>query len=363
MALVCKPSVWQAVTAGDYVWCKYTALTANTYGIFKELGVGYSDGSVTGLTLPSSPSQTPNGYFKFILVGYDRLGNKKFIADRNIQCGISWDTLNTAGVASGSGVPTTIDGKSDEYVIRLVTGGINSTDVDNEWTKIIVESNLGGTITAGDTNTWFPSGAWSWTSTSYDASNRVVRGYSGISGFSYGVTSALSVASTGFRPILIVTEPSIYATPIKVTPTHVYTNTSPVKITALIEDFDALSNVQATLSINGDEKQIGVPITDQNVCLSVDYNDLASGDNTVTIRLAAGVLSGSFSVQIFKEAYQRTSVKRTFISLDGGYTQENISFVESAKIRSKYKQQPYLSSSSGRVFGVELDRYTNKVEI
>ncbi|BFH15688.1 discoidin domain-containing protein [Paenibacillus melissococcoides] len=45
----------------------------------------------------------------FICVDRDYLGRWKLIADRNIQHSISWDTLNSAGVANGSGLPIELD--------------------------------------------------------------------------------------------------------------------------------------------------------------------------------------------------------------------------------------------------------------
>lgn len=58
-----------------------------------------------------------------------------------------------------------------------------------------------------------------------------------------------------FRPV-IITDINYLDIQLKdITPTHVYTNTSPAKIAALIQGVDALSNVQATLFINGVKKQ------------------------------------------------------------------------------------------------------------
>ncbi|MGZ0051960.1 LamG-like jellyroll fold domain-containing protein [Brevibacillus gelatini] len=78
--------------------CHYTA-SSNTFGIFSGLG------KETSHFIPLTSSTTPNGDFYFICVDKDYLGRLILVSDRNIQSGISWDALNTAGVASGSGKP------------------------------------------------------------------------------------------------------------------------------------------------------------------------------------------------------------------------------------------------------------------
>lgn len=86
--------------------------------------------------------------------------------------------------------------------IRLLTGGISNTDIDNEWDKIIVNSDLNGTITAGDNNIWHWSGIYSWTSTTNTAgaTYRTVRGNTLVSTNSYLSTSS----NCGFRPVILV---------------------------------------------------------------------------------------------------------------------------------------------------------------
>ncbi|WFR62118.1 discoidin domain-containing protein [Paenibacillus amylolyticus] len=94
----------------------------------------------------------------------------------------------------------------DASIFRLPTGGINSSDKDNEWDMYIVNSTLNGTIIAGDDNVWNYSGGSSWTSTTNTAgsANRTGRGASGNAGASgYNPTSYIAAATaTGFRPLL-----------------------------------------------------------------------------------------------------------------------------------------------------------------
>lgn len=80
---------------GDCIPCRYTANATGSIGYFSELGACIADEiPVTGLA-------TPNGLFYLICVGKDQQGKKKYIADRNIQHSISWDTLNNAGIVFG----------------------------------------------------------------------------------------------------------------------------------------------------------------------------------------------------------------------------------------------------------------------
>ncbi|MGO4730235.1 hypothetical protein [Paenibacillus sp. 2KB_22] len=96
----------------------------------------------------------------------------------------------------------------DSPILRLLTGGINTTDKDNEWDKYIVNSTLNGTIIAGDDNVWNYSGGSSWTSTTNTAgsANRTGRGANGNAGASgYNPTSYVAAATaTGFRPLMAI---------------------------------------------------------------------------------------------------------------------------------------------------------------
>jgi hypothetical protein len=83
---------------GKRIRANYKA-SSGTLGIFGGLGKETKD------FIPSTSSATPDGDFYFICVDKDHLGRWKLIADRNIQHSISWDVLNSVGVASGSGIP------------------------------------------------------------------------------------------------------------------------------------------------------------------------------------------------------------------------------------------------------------------
>ncbi|WP_339303210.1 hypothetical protein [Paenibacillus sp. FSL R5-0519] len=88
------------------------------------------------------------------------------------------------------------------FKLRLLTGGINSSDKDNEWDMYIVNSTLNGKIIAGDNNVWNWIGIASLSSTSNTSTNRAQRGNS-ISGYGTVATTLTNVTS-GFRPLLEV---------------------------------------------------------------------------------------------------------------------------------------------------------------
>lgn len=207
MALTCKVTIPQCTTPGDYIWCKYTG-TSNTFGTFSLLGTK-TDADVGSSIIPVAGAAAPNAHFKFIFVGYDMMGRKKFIADRNIQHSISYDKLLAAGVASGSGLPITIDTIANKYTIRLLTGGTSAYDLYNEWDMIIAYYNLGGRITAGDNAIWHWSAIYSVTSTAGQGAAAVYRGHTAvepIADSSYVNTTATNYvnANSGFRPVLLV---------------------------------------------------------------------------------------------------------------------------------------------------------------
>ncbi|GBF32215.1 phage protein [Desulfocucumis palustris] len=94
------------ISKGQAIPCRYTALSGQ-FGIFSELG------TCTAQEIPVAGSATPNGLFYFVCAGEDAAGRKILVSDRNVQHSISWDTLNTAGVASGSGLVIPITSSID----------------------------------------------------------------------------------------------------------------------------------------------------------------------------------------------------------------------------------------------------------
>ncbi|BAU28211.1 F5/8 type C domain-containing protein [Aneurinibacillus soli] len=331
---------------GDRIRCHYQA-SSGKVGVFSGLGQETSD------FIPAASSATPNGDFYWIYSKDDHLGNKVFVADRNVQHSISWDTLNAMGIATHSGTQTAFsiyggtaissgdasvspatnafDGNypiplsgsangtrwvslqagttkgvawigydfkqpkniccirliqhsstisygvtsiivqssddgvawtnvyqkdnlslgsypSNDYIdftstgpkrfwrllansdatggwyvyemqmfeqsnvntnykfnTRLLTGGILSTDTDNEWDQIVVNSNLGGTIAAGDNGIWNWNGQYSLSSSTVNSTNtqRVIRGGTAVNRWGAYNTGGYGT-DTGFRPVLVM---------------------------------------------------------------------------------------------------------------------------------------------------------------
>lgn len=182
---------------GKKIRCHYKAIS-NTLGTFSGIGK-----ETSGFISPTASSASPNGDFYFICVDKDHLGRWKLIADRNIQHSISWDTLNSAGVASGSGLPVLIDNEI-ECVIRFLTGG-NLSDKENEWDKHIVSSTMNGSVTAGDVLIWNPA-ITSLVSTTDNGApeRRVTRGGStSYIGLRSTVGSSYKGDNVGIRPMLL----------------------------------------------------------------------------------------------------------------------------------------------------------------
>ncbi|SHN71821.1 hypothetical protein SAMN04487896_2862 [Paenibacillus sp. ov031] len=175
---------------GKRIRCNYVVTTSGKTGAFGNLG------KETSNMLPTTPSSVPSGDFYFIMVD-EYNGKKVLIADRNIQSSISWDSLNNDGLIFG--VNRDFGDNRFKINLRLLTGGINASDKDNDWDKYIVSSTLGGKITAGDNSVWNWSGATSLTSTSsVNSVNRIRRGSSSVSSFEATGSSGSNI----YRPVL-----------------------------------------------------------------------------------------------------------------------------------------------------------------
>lgn len=185
------------IKLGDCIPCRYTA-TNGSVGTFSEFGTCIKD------EIPVSGTATPDGLFYYIFDGYDNLGRMKLTPDRNLQHSISWDSINSVGMVFGCRIFNSDN--NYKFISRLMTGGLSSTDIDNEWDRIIVNSTLGGLITAGDNNIWHWSYILNWMSNTVNGNNtkRVLRGKSTISYYDTATLSSSYGIDVAFRPILII---------------------------------------------------------------------------------------------------------------------------------------------------------------
>lgn len=195
-----KTSIEDINSIGDMISQKYSALTSGQVGAFSEFG------TTVAPLIPVTSSAMPNGSFYWIYFGNDNLDRKIFIADRNIQHSISYDALNVGGIINEKVFDFGL-GNKYKTSIRLLSGGTTSTDIDNEWSNIIVGSTLNGIITAGDNAVWNWSGISSWTSSTGNVSpNRIIRGSTNVGATNAPTGTATTSVSTtiGFRPLLLL---------------------------------------------------------------------------------------------------------------------------------------------------------------
>jgi hypothetical protein len=93
-----------------------------------------------------------------------------------------------------------------KFNMRLMTGGILATDLDNEWDKVIVSNTLDGLITAGDNKIWNWSNLYTITNTIDTTNNtyRFGRGGGTLVDSRIQLASASAYTTAGFRPLLLV---------------------------------------------------------------------------------------------------------------------------------------------------------------
>lgn len=84
---------------GDYISQDYVAPSTNAFGYFQNLGA-----SVYSRLSTTTPGSNPKGRFYWIHVATNLRGQKVYVADRNIQQNISYDTLNNMGLATTQGM-------------------------------------------------------------------------------------------------------------------------------------------------------------------------------------------------------------------------------------------------------------------
>jgi hypothetical protein len=196
---------------GDKITCAYGNGTGGQVVVSSFHALGNAN---VYYTLGSPSAQLVGTYyFHFIYIGKDYKGRMILVADRNVQHSVSWDALNSAMVATSGGCPINtlgLDPAQWKTNIRLLTGGVDAADAPNsEWDKYIVNSTLGGTITAGDNTVWnWNATIQSWTSTvtTIGSTYRALRGYNTANGGAAAMNSALTSRAdsiTAFRPVLV----------------------------------------------------------------------------------------------------------------------------------------------------------------
>ena len=195
---------------GQAVPCCYTA-TAQKVGTFK---FGYNNKNI----IPDVGSIEPDGYFNFICVD-EYNGKKIFIADRNVQSKISWETLNESNLCTNSGMKIDVP-KAISAIVRIpatISEKTTNRTQYGEWDKYISYYGQNG-ITPSDNEVWNAKSTNSWTMNNpYDEdsaelnkilSNRIIRGYQDKNVPSQynqrNIVSTTLDETLGFRPVLEV---------------------------------------------------------------------------------------------------------------------------------------------------------------
>jgi hypothetical protein len=173
-----------------------------------------------------------------------------------------------------------------DVIVRLPTGGISTSDTDNEWNQYVVNSNLNGTITPGDNNVWNWSGIASWSSSTVDGTpaNRSTRGNSSVTGF-YSVASSTVGTGSGFRPVFLIEFYPIFDGSLD----HSSVNREDVILSGIITDPSG-SNIRYKITVNGIQEYPDSGFTNLEPSpITVEYtilnDNLIIGQNTITLTI------------------------------------------------------------------------------
>jgi hypothetical protein len=185
------------------------------------------------------------------------------------------------------------------YTTRLLTGGISSTDKDNEWENYIVSGTGNGAYTAGDNGVWNWSGIWSWSSTtdsSHTPNMRVNRGRVVQSNWNYN-TSISVTDYLGFRPVLEIeklSSPPQFSGSVDLTSIHKQSVTLTGEVTHG-------KDVQYKLSINGVEIiPLTLPAPPPSLNMTFTHDKFQVGMNTISLEVTDGEETTSFSFTVEK---------------------------------------------------------------
>lgn len=129
----------EELKVGKRIRCHYKA-TTNKVGIFNRLG------EETNNFIPVESTPQPDGDFYFIMVD-EMDGEKKLIADRNVQNYISFDQI-----IEGLKINSSIKGYR-ETMIRLLNSPENNHELD-EWYMYLQLSTLNGEFTPDNETIW-----------------------------------------------------------------------------------------------------------------------------------------------------------------------------------------------------------------
>lgn len=176
------------IEVGKRLRCHYSS-SNNVLGTFSGLG------KETAAFLPVNSSEDPNGDFYFICVNKGANGKCLFIADRNVQHTIAYDKL-----VHFNGRVTIKNSLVGSCEMRLIDGGTNPSDKENEWDQYVVSSSLNNHIVPGDNFVWNWKDIYSYTMTLSEPNKVVLRGKSKEGRLTQNFITAAK--ELGFRPVM-----------------------------------------------------------------------------------------------------------------------------------------------------------------
>ena len=285
---------------GDVISCEYVG-ASGVAGTFSNLG------TATKNLLPTVAGASANGSFYFIMVGKEPDGKIKLIADRNLQHSITWTVLDTAGYTLGTTRVMSSNLEAELY-IRLLNGGTSSSDMNHEWQKIMLESTLGGKITAGDQKIWNMGGHYCYTNTVYPGVSyyRVIYGYPPLTYYTYSGSNVIDT-TVAWRPVLLVKVLNIVPD-IEIVSNTSYTFDSDIRLTGSISDRDATDLISYKVVVNGVtlsdwSANSPSPIT---VDVTVPVSMLTLSSNTIVISATDGRATSTKSYTAYKKLVDST---------------------------------------------------------
>jgi hypothetical protein len=314
---------------GNALTCEYFSSNENQAGRFSNLGNATKD------LLADPPTSTPNGSFLFVHVGYTPSGAYKFAADRNIQGNISWETLNSAGYCTYSGVDAeSLTGIKGSY-IRLPQSYANNHSMDktsSEWDAIFRNPYIGGSDIKSDWNI-YKNRSWTLDTPSQNDdtgseaadSSRIARGCEADddSTMTRRIFDSEAVyGSVCFRPILIVPMDKQSAI-LSVTVTPTYINKHDVIIDSSVTPFKDnidITTCSVRILINGNDTAFARETLTSNSHSARIPNDLfKDGENTLKVIYTVDDIDNEYEVKIVKEVVGDTSKIRDFKKYTGGF--------------------------------------------
>ncbi|AXH98428.1 DUF115 domain-containing protein [Sporosarcina sp. PTS2304] len=170
---------------GKRIRCNYKA-TYNTVGEFSSLGKESKN------FLPVEASAEPDGDFYFIMV--DEVdGEKKLIADRNVQNYISWVTIESS--------LEKIEIEEIVLAFRTLIDSENPSDNLSEWNKYIVNATTSSLLNWN----YYSSSSWTMTKKINDKNFNVSRGGGILNNYLVNQYNQIDtvIKQRGFRPVII----------------------------------------------------------------------------------------------------------------------------------------------------------------